>query len=232
MRFGRGQVRALRCRRLAVPLVHWGMRSVSVVEVLGPLVHEPPPPLEQVRAGVGRLNLVLHDVGHRRLNYLARMIRLFGRPIPERRAEAVRDGDDSHGTGASSAASTSRSASRSTWGTAAGAGHRRAPAPHRESPAPPAERNTMLSFRLHPRRGDRPHGAGWVDFVPRRQPDLAGPCRRQYEASLTAGCADFVSPHRLNRGGHVLVRQRLSVRHDVVLRAEHRQDAVAGIVVP
>ena len=36
-------------------------------------------------------------------------------------------------------------------------------------------------------------------------------------------------PHRLNGHGHILVRQRHPVRHDVVLRAEHRQHSVAGL---
>ena len=45
------------------------------------IVHEPPPPLEQVRAGVGRLDRILDSVRQRRLDDLARMVRLLGRPV-------------------------------------------------------------------------------------------------------------------------------------------------------
>ena len=51
-------------------------------------------PLEQVRPGVGRLDLVLDDVSQRRLDDFTRVIRFLGGPIPERRAEAVRHGGD------------------------------------------------------------------------------------------------------------------------------------------
>jgi len=46
-------------------------------QVLGPIVHEQPPPLEQVRPRVGRLHLVLHHVRERRLDDLARVVRLL-----------------------------------------------------------------------------------------------------------------------------------------------------------
>ena len=39
-------------------------------------------------------------------------------------------------------------------------------------------------------------------------------------------------PHRLDRLGHVPVGKRLPVRHDVVLRTEHRQHPVTPVVVP
>ena len=58
-------------------------------EVVGPIVHEPTPTLEQVRSGIGGLDPVLHHMRQRRLDDLARMVRLLGRPVPERRAEAV-----------------------------------------------------------------------------------------------------------------------------------------------
>ena len=48
------------------------------VEVFSPIVHEYPPTLEQVRAGVRGLDLVLYDVGQRRLDDLARVVRLLG----------------------------------------------------------------------------------------------------------------------------------------------------------
>ena len=37
-------------------------------EVLRPVVHQPPPPLEQVRPGIGRLDRVADDVRQRRLD--------------------------------------------------------------------------------------------------------------------------------------------------------------------
>ena len=51
-----------------------------------------PPALEQIRAGVGRLNLVPDHMRQGRFDNLAWMIRLLGGPIPERRAETVRHG--------------------------------------------------------------------------------------------------------------------------------------------
>ena len=48
----------------------------------------------QRRAGVGRFNLVLDHVRERRLDDIARVVRLLGGPIPERRPEAMRDSGD------------------------------------------------------------------------------------------------------------------------------------------
>ena len=50
-----------------------------------PIVHEAPPPLEQVRPCARRLDLVADNVGEHRLDDLAWMVRLLGRPVPERR---------------------------------------------------------------------------------------------------------------------------------------------------
>ncbi len=102
-----------------------------------PLPNEPPPTLEQVRPGVGRLDLVLDHVSQRGLDHFPRMVGFLGRPVPERRPEAVSDGGDPmvDGTGASWAASTPRSASRSASGTR-GRRRRRASAPRRGPPAP------------------------------------------------------------------------------------------------
>ena len=49
-------------------------------QIARPVLHEPAPPLEQVRAPVRRLHLVLHHMRQRRLDHLARMIRLLRRP--------------------------------------------------------------------------------------------------------------------------------------------------------
>ena len=66
---------------------------MCVVEVRFPIVHQPPP-LEQVRSGIGGLDLVLDDVRQRRLHDFTRLIRFLGGPISERRPEAVRHGGD------------------------------------------------------------------------------------------------------------------------------------------
>ena len=105
------------------------------VEVGCPIVHEPPPPFEQVRPRVGRLHLVLDHVGERGLDDFTWMIRFLGGPIPERRPEAVAARRRPRGTGASSGTSTSLSTSRSASGTRAGC-RRRASAPRRGPPAP------------------------------------------------------------------------------------------------
>ena len=49
------------------------------VEVRGPIVHQPAPPLEQVRAGIGGFDLILDHVPERRLDDLARVIRSCAR---------------------------------------------------------------------------------------------------------------------------------------------------------
>ena len=64
------------------------------VKVGRPVVHEPPPPLEQVRPRVGGFDLVLNDMRQRRLDDLARVVGLLRRPVPERRAEAVWNAGD------------------------------------------------------------------------------------------------------------------------------------------
>ena len=51
----------------------------------------------------------------------------------------------------------------------------------RISSARPHRRDPVLALRLHPRSGNRPHAAGRVDLVPRRQPDLTRPRGRQHQ---------------------------------------------------
>ena len=60
----------------------------------GPIIHQLPPPLEQVRPRVGGLDLVGNHVRQRRLDDLARMIGLFGSPVPKGGTETVRHGRD------------------------------------------------------------------------------------------------------------------------------------------
>ena len=60
-----------------------GLRVSLASQVAGPVVHEPAPALEQIRAPVGCLDLVAGSVCQRRLHDLAGMIRLFDRPVAE-----------------------------------------------------------------------------------------------------------------------------------------------------
>ena len=53
-------------------------------------IHQPTPALEQVRAGVGRLDLVPDHMRERRLDDLVRMVRRVGRPVAKARPTAVR----------------------------------------------------------------------------------------------------------------------------------------------
>ena len=53
-------------------------------------MHEPPPPLEQVRPRVGRLDRVADRVRQRRLDDLPRVVGLLGRPVPEAGKDAGR----------------------------------------------------------------------------------------------------------------------------------------------
>ena len=64
--------------------------STPAGQVAGPVIQEPAPTLEQVRAPVGRLDLIADLVRQRSLRHLARMIGFLGRPVPKARPEAVR----------------------------------------------------------------------------------------------------------------------------------------------
>ena len=63
-------------------------------QVARPVLHQDTPTLKEVRARVGRLDLVPDHVRQGRLDHVPGMIRLLGRLVPERRAEAVRHGRD------------------------------------------------------------------------------------------------------------------------------------------
>ena len=72
-----------------------GLRASALArQIRGPVVHEAAAPLEQVRAPIGGLDRVADPVCKRRLRHLARMVRLLGRAVPERRPEPVRYGRD------------------------------------------------------------------------------------------------------------------------------------------
>ena len=70
------------------------LKRTMSTELGGPIVHQPPPTLEQVGACVNGLDLVLDHVRQRRLDDLARMVCLLRRPVPERRPEGVRHSGD------------------------------------------------------------------------------------------------------------------------------------------
>ena len=63
-------------------------------DICGPIVHQDPPPVEQVAAPVGGLDTVAVDVGKRELAHLARRVGALGGPIPKARTKPVRDGVD------------------------------------------------------------------------------------------------------------------------------------------
>ena len=67
---------------------------VCAGKVRFPVVHQPPPTLEQVGASVGRLGLVADHVRQRCLDHLPRVVGLLGRPVAERGPEAMRYGRD------------------------------------------------------------------------------------------------------------------------------------------
>ena len=60
----------------------------------GPRLHERSPPLEQVRAPVGRLDAFRVHVGQRQLAHLPRRVRTLRHPVPEARPEPVRHHPD------------------------------------------------------------------------------------------------------------------------------------------
>ena len=57
---------------------------------LSPLLHEHPPPLEQIRPPVGRLDGVRVYMGQHQLAHLPRRVRALRRPVPEARTGPVR----------------------------------------------------------------------------------------------------------------------------------------------
>ena len=171
------------------------------VEVPCPIVHQQLPALKQVGLRVRGLNPVLDHVGERRLDDLAPMVGPLGRPVPERRPEAVWHGGDlvplEH----------LRLRRRRD----------RPPAPHREHERPAfteglprvndiqrplAQRNPVLPLRLYPQRRDGPHAPDRVHLVPRGGPDLPRPIDREHEElerQLDGELPGLRRPHRYVR---------------------------------
>ena len=70
------------------------VRQVTLCDVVRPLVHQPPPTLEEITAGVGRLGGVLYRMGECGLDHFAGCARPFHGPVPEARPEPMRHGGD------------------------------------------------------------------------------------------------------------------------------------------
>ena len=141
--------------------------SCTAGDVGGPVVHQLPPPLEQVRPRVGRLYPVLDDMGQRGLDHIARVVRLLGCPVPERRPETMWNGRESGTVAAVRGTVCRQTASRVRSGTPAGCRRRRASAPRRGSRARPQRHRRRRGRRVAARRYRR-HGRDAVR--PRGQP--------------------------------------------------------------
>ena len=70
-------------------------------EIGGPVVHQAPPPLEEITAGVGRLGGVVYRMGECGLDHFAGCVRPFRGPVPEARPEPMRHGGDAEVPGQS-----------------------------------------------------------------------------------------------------------------------------------
>lgn len=92
----------------------------------------------------------------------------------------------------------------------------------------------MLALCFHAGLRNRPDQAVTVEFVPRRQPYLARPRRRQHHKlkwQLDGGLRRPRFAQRLDGLLHILVGQWPHVPHDVVLGTQDRHDPIARIVV-
>ena len=188
--------------------------SAVARQIPGPIVHQQPSTLEQVRAGVGGLDLVLDDMGERRLDDFPADGPSSGPPsrgswignrVARRRPR---------GTGASSGTSTWLSTSHSASGTRAGR-RRRASAWHRGPPGP--------GRRAEPGRASH--------VASRTSPDRAAVSSRNSNASLTAGCDDRRRRRRPD-GGQVRGRlRRILQGPNLAARAEATRIATTGAAV-
>ena len=157
-----------------------------------PVVHQPPPPLEQVRPCVGRFYLVLDHVSERRLDDLPRMVGLLGSPVPER-------GPEAWATAAIAWCWSICGIVDMDIGFPAPHGEHERTRPVAERPRgvedlqrPPAQRNPVLTLRLHPRSGNRPHRRPRPSRPTSRAGLLptGGRQHEKFDASLTAGCGE------------------------------------------
>ena len=189
------------------------MLWVCAVEVLSPIVHEPPP-LEQVRRRVGRLDPVADDVSKRappRPSHARGPSP--GRRIAEAGSEAVR-----HGAifwffrSPDSAMSCNRLPP--TLGNKSGCRGRRASAPRPGCPehageAAPGPSRTPRGGRRPPRRRAVHQGTAWLCWATCGPLYLAPRRRRHQELERQLHELGRVRrPHRRDRRRHVPMRQR------------------------
>ena len=190
------------------------------VEVLHPVVHEWPPRVEQVAPCIRRFGLVAYDVGERSLHHRPRVIRPLGRPVPERRPEAMRNGSDPQlleqlrepRIGELLAA---RAGKDQPGGLGCSRASGQALCRMQDLYRAGAQRYPVLTSRLHPSRRDRPLRSAEVDLFPPRPPRFPRPDRRQHhelEAQLRAGPRRRGVP-RINGAGNLPMRKRWHVPH-------------------
>ena len=170
-----------------------GSRPTLILKVLRPVVHQQPPPLEQVRPRIRRLHLVRHHMRQRRLDDLPRMVGPLRRPVPEARPGSRAQQFRSRAVGASSAASTPRLAARSASETP-----RRRPPPSARAAAristTSPHSGTRCSRFAFIRAGafvqTRPDTSISSHVASRTSADRAAVSTRNSNASLTAGAAE------------------------------------------
>ncbi len=202
---------------------------VCAGEIGFPVVHQSPPPLEQVRAGIGRLDLVMHDMGQRRLDDLARVVGLLGRPVPEAGPEAMGHGGDpvllEDGVERRVGQRLAARAGEHERAVAAAERPRRA----EDLQRPPAERDPVLALRLHARGRDGPHAVGRVHLGPQRPAHLTrapGREHQELERQLEGG----QRPRAVHRRRDLGVGQRPEVADGQIVRAEHRPEPVTRVI--
>ena len=98
---------------------------------------------------------------------------------------------------------------------------------------PAAQRHAMLALGLHPFGRHGPYGGGKIDLVPRRQPHLARPCRRedqelerQLGAEPRAGAV-----HCSDRSRYLAMRQGRHMADVFRTFGESCRDGLAGRIV-
>ena len=206
----------------------------SLGQVTRPVVHQDTPALEQVRAGIGRLDLVPDHMRQGRLDHLPGMIGLLGCPIAEAGAEPVR-----HGRNPKLAQQPPQllvierlplPTGEHQWTGSRLKCLRRLENLQGRS----AQRHPMLAVGLHPPGRDGPYTRLPVDLLPLGPPHLAPPgCRQHQELEGQLRCRQCRrSPHRPDSRSHLPMRQGPHVPDNVLLGAKDRADPVAGVVDP
>ena len=145
---------------------------VLTSEVLGPVVHEPPP-LEQVRVHVGRLSTLFRTTwASAASTTLPGMVRLLGRPDPKARPELIRHGRDPvplEEPGQPLAAQRLPALGDEHDGALTAA---QPPRRIEDLESAATQRHPVLARGLHSARGNRPDALRPVDLAPHRPADL------------------------------------------------------------